>query len=169
MTGRRYQSLGLFLAAIAAFGMGFGAHHVAQAANPTDAEKMIGTDAGRAALQKAGLSAEQFKAMLSKLTPGQRATVEEMARDLTPKARLTARMVGAGYTLEEAKDRIAVLTGDEIAKLADEPNAVSSGAGVGAAIVIITLIFAVVLIMIYYVFVEEPPDEDETSDAPPAK
>lgn len=167
MTGRMCQSAGLFLAAVAAFALGFGAHHVARADNPSDIDKMIETEAGQAALQKAGLSAGQFKAVLSKLTPAQRATIEEMARDLTPRARLTARMVAAGYTVDEARERIALLTDGEIAKLADDPNAVSSGSGVGAAIVIICLIFAVILVAAYFIVAEEPPPEEDEKPAPP--
>jgi uncharacterized small protein (DUF1192 family) len=166
MVGMRWQSLGLFLASLAAFGLGLGVHRTARAEQAGNMVKVMDTEAGRAALARAGVTAEQFKAMLDRMTPEQRAHIEAKALSLTPEARLTARMVAAGYSVAEAKERVAVLSGDEIVRLADDPNAVSSGAGAGAGIAIVVLVFLVILVVIYYAFMEEP---REYESAPPAE
>ncbi len=170
MAKKYLQGLGLFLATFAAFALAVGYPNSAlAAAGETDLsqiETLIGTEAGKIALARAGVTAEQFKTMLAKLTPEQRAKVEKMAGDATPKARLAAGMLAAGYTQKEIDERLALLTNDEMAKLADSPDAVTAGTGVGTAILIVLLVLVAVLTAWYFVAVEDPGVEPEPEPAP---
>lgn len=170
MAKKFLRGLGLFLAMFAAFALAVGHPNTALAAAGTTApsriEKLIGTEAGKAALARAGVTAEQFKTMLAKLTPEQRANVEKIAADATPRARLAAGMLAAGYTQKEINERLALLTNDEMAKLADSPDALTAGAGVGTVILVVLLVFVAVLTAWYFVAVEDPEAAPEPAPAP---
>lgn len=170
MAKKYLQGLGLFLATFAAFALAVGYPSSAlAAAGKTDLsqiEKLVGTEAGKAALARAGVTAEQFKTMLAKLTPEQRAKVEKMAGDATPRARLAAGMLAAGYTQKEINERLALLTNDEMAKLADSPDAVTAGTGVGTVILVVLLVFVAVLTAWYFVAIEDPDVQPEPEPAP---
>lgn len=168
MTKKVLQSAGLFLATFAAFALAVGHPHTAlAAAGKTDlsrVEKLIDTEAGETALARAGVSADEFKTMLAKLTPEQRTKVETMARNASPRARLTAGMLAAGYTKEEINKRLDLLTNEEMAKLADSPDAVTAGTSVGTAVAVVLIVFIAVLVAWYFVAVEDP----EAADPAPA-
>ena len=170
MAKNHLQGLGLFLATFAAFALAVGYPNTAfAAAGKTDLsqiEKLIGTEAGKVALARAGVTAEQFKTMLAKLTPEQRARVENMAGDATPKARLAAGMLAAGYTQKEINERLALFTNDEMAKLADSPDAVAAGTGVGTVILVVLLVFVAVCTAWYFVAIEDPDVEPGPAPAP---
>lgn len=170
MAKKYLQGLGLFLTTFAAFALAVGHPNNALAtagrADLAQIETLIGTEAGKAALAQAGVTAEQFKAMLAKLTPEQRAKVEKMAADAAPKARLAAGMLAAGYTQKEINERLALLTNDEVAKLADSPDAVTAGTGVGTAILVVLLVFVAVITAWYFVAIEDPESPPEPVPAP---
>ncbi|MFH1732312.1 MAG: PA2779 family protein [Planctomycetota bacterium] len=165
MVKKYLQCLGLFLASAAACALAIGYPHAALAVTGqpglSDAEKMLDTEAGKTALAKAGLSAEQFKTMLASLSPEQHAKLEQMVRDITPGARLAAGMRAAGYTDSEVRERLALLSDEEIAKLADSPDAVAAGTSVTTVVLIILLVFVAIVVAWYFVAVEDP-------GAPPA-
>ncbi len=161
---------GLFLAAFAAFALAAGVPQIVLAAPPqadlADVESLIETEEGKAALDKAGVSAEEFKTMLSKLSPERRAEIENMVRDITPKARLTAEMKAAGYTQEEVDERLSVLSDDEIAKLSASPDATAGGTSVATVVLIALLVFMAVLVAWYFVAVEDPEGGGPAEPAP---
>ena len=171
---RKYlQGLGLFLATFAAFALAAGYPNTAlAAAGKTDlsrVETLIRTDSGKAALTKAGVTAEQFNTMLGKLTPEQRGRIEKMAAAATPKARLAAGMLAAGYTQKEIDERLSLLRNDEMAKLADSPDAVTAGTGVGTVVLIVVIVLVIVLTAWYFVAVEDPTEPDPEPEPAPAK
>ncbi len=97
----KFENVGLFLAVLAAFALGFGAPQVASAApEMTEVEE---------------------------LTAEQEALVEA-AVETSPHARLAVRMVQLGYEESEIIERLELLTDDEIASLADEPIKMEAGA-----------------------------------------
>ena len=154
----RVTSLGLFLAVFAAFALAAGSPAVA-AGETTVIEKTFASDAGKTALEKAGISAEQFSEMVGKLTSEQRAKVEGMLTGMTPEARLSTRLLAAGYTEVEVAARIATLSSDEVAKLAASDQATSSAGGVGTVIFIAALLIVALVIALYFMALEEPYDE----------
>lgn len=160
MIGKKLNVVGLFLASFAAFALGLGQPHAA-AAGAVDLsriENLMDTQEGRAALARAGVSAEGFTRMLAGLSPEQRRTIAEMAGAASPEARLGARMTAEGYTQAEISERLALLSNDEIARLADDPEATSSGTGVSTVILVLCLALVVVLVGYYFMFFEpEPP------------
>ena len=165
MTGKNWQCVGLFMAAIAAFSLACGNPQVVFAATPdSPVEQALNTAQGRAALARAGISPDQFKTMLQSLSPEQRARLDEMASDMTPRAILAARMTAQGYTKPEVDERLAVLTQDEVASLAGNPEATVGGAGVGSAIFILALVIVACLVVFYFAFWEPAP----SSPPPPA-
>ena len=175
MHGKYLHCWGLFLAAFAAFSLALGQPQVLLAAtekvNLSDVERMIDTKEGRAALAKTGISAEKFKAMLARLSPEQREKLGNMVKNSTPEARLTARMMAAGYTKPEVDQRLAVLTADEIATLADDPAAMTAGTGVCTVILVTLLVLVAVGVSWYFVAIEEPiePAPAPEAEAPPAE
>ena len=88
-------------------------------------------------------------------------------RDASAKARLAARMRAVGYTEAEANERIRLLTDEEIAELADDPDAMASGTGVTTVVLICSLVFVAALVAWYFVAAE--PVEPPAPEAPPAK
>jgi len=147
----------LFLAALAAFSLATGYAPVVQAASDLSAaEQVIDTPEGKAALENAGVSSDKARAMLSTLTPEQRERLNEMVKDITPKARLTAGMLAAGYTMDEAQARLAVLTDAEIAKLASDPEGMTSGGYVATVGVILIALLVFMLVSWYFVAIEDP-------------
>jgi hypothetical protein len=166
MIGTFLKDGGLFLAAFAAFTLAAGHPHVACAAgdpHPQSVEELLQTEEGKAAIERAGYSPEAFKALLDKLSPEQRRALDEKVRNASPRTRLAARLVAAGYTRAEAEERLARLTDEEIVRLANDPDATTAGAGTGAAVAIAVLVLAVVLVAVYFLFIEEP-----TAEPPPA-
>lgn len=174
MAKKYLQCLGLFLASAAACALAVGYPHTAlavtgQPGGPSDVEKVLDTEAGKTALANAGLSAEQFKTMLASLSPEQQAKLEQMVRDITPKARLAAGMRAAGYTDNEVRERLALLSDEEIAKLADSPDAVTAGTGVTTVVLIILLVFIAVVVAWYFVAIEDPEGSGPPAAAAPAE
>jgi|GEM_PF-6967727 len=172
MTGKYWQSLGLFLMASAAFSVALGHPRVAlattESVEPSGVEKALGTEQGRAALARAGLSAEQARTMLAALSPEQRSALDDMAASITPKAQLGARMMAAGYTKAEVDERLALLSDDEIATLAGDTEATTAGTGAGFVIAVLVVILVAVLVAWYFVAIEEPAiDYSEPAPAPP--
>jgi len=165
MTGKFVQCGGLFLAMTAALALGFGTPR-AMAADAQDGkasiEQALSTPEGQAALARAGLSADQLKAELAKLTPEQRAELEKQMAEPTAKARLGARMMAAGYSRTEAAERLAMLTDDEAAKLADNPEATTGGTNP----ILFGLAIAVVALLVALFFVTEPAPEEPEAPAP---
>lgn len=173
MAKKYLQCLGLFLASAAACALAVGYPHTALAVTgqpgPSDVEKVLDTEAGKTALAEAGLSAERFKTMLASLSPEQQAKLEQMVRDITPKARLAAGMRAAGYTDNEVRERLALLSDEEIAKLADSPDAVTAGTGVGTVVLIIIIVFVAVVVAWYFVAIEDPEGSGPPAAAAPAE
>lgn len=175
MTGKYWQRLGLFLMAFAAFSIALGHPHVVLAATdsvePSGVEKVLGTEQGRATLAEAGLSAEQAKTMLAALSPQQRSALDDMAESITCKAQLGARMMAAGYTKAEVDERLALLSEDEIARLAGDPEATTAGTGAGFVIAVLVVILVAVLVAWYFVAIEEPaiPYAEPAPVPPPAE
>ena len=173
MAKKYLQCLGLFLASVAACALAAGYPHTALAATGqpglADVEKMLDTEAGKTALAKAGLSAEQFKTMLASLSPEQQAKLEQMVRGITPRARLAAGMRAAGYTDNEVRERLALLSDEEIAKLADSPDAVTAGAGVTTVVLIILIVFVVIAVAWYFIAIEDPEGPGPPAAATPAE
>jgi len=177
MTGKHLlQCAGLFLATVAAFSLALGQPRVVLAATgdiaPSAVEQLADTTAGKAALRRAGVSAEKFKLMLATLAPGQRQKLEALAEKLTARARLSARMIAQGYTQAEADQRLALLTDAEIARLADDQDAMASGRGVWFIAALVGAVMALV-VSLYFMALEEPlPEEPEPAPQPtppPAK
>jgi len=157
--------LGLFLAALAAFSIALGQPHVALAANESDlsaVDKLIKTPDGKAALARVGLSEAKFNELLGRLSPDQKKELASLIDKSTPKSRLTAKMIAAGYTAAEAKERLALLSDDEIAKLADDPDAMT--AGTQAIAVAIAIVITLLILWVY--FATEPAPEPAPSPAP---
>ena len=172
MATKNLRCLGLFLASFAAFALAVGYPNTARADEPaSDSEQIVRlfeTAEGQAALKQAGLSAEQVATMLSALSPGQRAALEEMIRDITPRAILRARLLDAGYTDDEIQERLALLTEAEITEFAGSPDATTGGTGVGTVILVVLLVFVAVLVAWYFVAVENPETGDEPVEPAPA-
>ena len=157
MTGKRWQALGLFLAAMAAFSLACGGPRVALAANePSVVEQALSTPQGKAALAKSGVSPEKLNAMLASLSPEQRQKLEKMAAGMTPKAVLTARLLSQGYTQGEVSERLAVLSNDEMVQLAGSPEATEGGGFVAAIAVGLALVLVAVLVAFYFCAIENP-------------
>lgn len=169
MRRRSVYGLGLFLGSVAAFALGFGHPHVVQAApgprERSSVEQVMATDAGKAALARAGVSEARFREMLSKLSPEQKQELEKLAAEQTPKVRLTARLLAAGYTAAEAKERIALLTDEEIARLAESPDA-TTGGGVVIAVLVAAVVLVAGLVFGWFKWFEPSPTP---SEPPPAK
>ena len=176
MTGKHLQCAGLFLATVAAFSLALGQPRVVLAAtediDPSAIEQLADTRAGKAALGRAGVSAEKLKLMLARLSPGQRQKLEAFAEKLTPRARLGAKMIAEGYTRAEADERLALLTGAEIAKLADDPDAMAAGKGVWFIAALVGALMALI-VSLYFMALEEPvleePEPEPKPGPPPAK
>jgi hypothetical protein len=173
MKSRFSYGLALFLATAAAFSIGLGHPRAALAADDTadlaTIEKLIDTPAGKTALERAGVSADDFKAMLGRLSPEQKKAIAEKIGRMQPKARLAAQMVRAGYTPRQAAERIAVLTDDEIATLTGDPDAMASGGAVGTIFVIVLMVLAAILVSWYFVAIEPEPVPPGADEPPPAK
>jgi len=168
MTGRKAYNLGLFLAAFAAFALGVGHPHIAQAAEevgPAAFESLMNTPEGKAALTRAGLSDAKLKTMLAALSSEQQKALAEAAAGLLPRARLTAQLKAEGYNDTEIGDRLAVLTDQEIAELARDPEAMTSGTGVGTIVFLLALVLVAVLVAWYFVAIEEPEIDDTPKTA----
>lgn len=172
MTGKHLHTTGLFLASIAAFSIGLGQPRTvfAAGAEPDLAriQKLVETKEGKAVLARAGVSAAQFKLMLGKLSTEQRQTLESALARLTPEARLCARLIAAGYTKAEAEERIAILTQDELARLADNPEATTGGGAVAGAVAALLVFLAVLLVSWYFVAIEDPDVDRPSPRASPA-
>ena len=168
MTHRYLECTGLFLGTLAAFFLALGQPHVVLAATGERdlcrVEKLAETAEGKAALAKAGISARDFKAALARLSPEQRQRLEKMARNITPRTRLAAKMSAEGYSPAEVNERLVLLADDEVAKLADNPDAATAGAGVGTIAFVLILVVVVVAITWHFVVMEGPTEEE----APPA-
>ena len=167
MTGKHVQRFGLFLATFAVLALALGQPQTALAGDvgASDIERLMSTEEGRAALDSAGLSPDRFKAMFAALSPRQQEALVNLARDAAPKARLRARLLAEGYTEAEVNDRLALLTDDEIARLAADPGATEAGSGVGTVLFVICLVLVAVLVAWYFVAAEpvaepEPPAGD---------
>lgn len=173
MAKKYLQCLGLFLASAAACALAIGYPHTALAvtgqSDLSDVEKVLDTEAGKTALANAGLSAEQFKTMLASLSPEQQANLKQMVRDITPRARLAAGMRAAGYTDNEVRERLALLSDEEIAKLADSPDAVTAGTGVTTVVLIIIIVFVVITVAWYFVAIEDPEGHGPPAAPAPAE
>ena len=142
MRGKRLSSIGLFLAAVAAFALGIGHSNVALAD----------------ATAKADGAVSKAKAEFAKMTPEQqREFVAKLLRE-SPRARLAVQMAREGYTPAEVKERLALLTDDEVAKLAGDPEAMNAGAGVSTAIFILSVLVIGLLIVVYFAAVEPVPE-----------
>ncbi len=174
MTGKKLHSVGLFLASIASFSVGLGQPRTVFAAGAevdiARMQKLIETKEGKAVLARAGISAAQFALLLRKLSSEQRRTLESALARITPEARLTARLVAAGYTKAEAEERIALLTYDEVARLADNPEATTGGGAIASALAALLVLLAALLVSWYFVAIEDPEldvPSPRTSPAPP--
>jgi len=142
MTGKHLQCAGLFLAAFAAFWLALGQPRLALAAS-----------------EKPAPSAEQVRAMLERLSPEQREALEN-------KACLAAKMLAVGYSAKEIKGRLALLTPEEMVRLARNPEATTGGKFAGFLLAVAAVIIVALLITGYFVAVEEPPPPPEP---PPAR
>ena len=127
MTGKRFYCAGLFLAALAAFSLAFGQPRLALA----DAEQVA---APSSAVQN-----------LAKTEDGNAALT-----------RLVAGMLAAGYSPEEVRGRLALLTTDEMVRLADNPEATTGGKFVGILLAAALAFIVALLVGGYFVAVEEP-------------
>jgi hypothetical protein len=160
--GSKTFNLGLFLAACAATLLAMGSPQAA-AANPTArAEELVRTPEGQAALARYGLTPERFSEMLERLTPAQRARVERLLRQADPRSRLETRLIASGYTPAEARERLAALSDDEIAALADHPDAMTAGTSDGVIVGFAALLLVIVFLVIYFLFIEDdlaPPEK----------
>lgn len=163
----RVSSLGLFLAVFAAFSLATGSH-VFAAGEPTVIEKAFATDAGKSALEKAGVNQAKFSEMVAKLTPEQRVKIEGMLKGVTPEARLASRMLATGYTEKEAAARIASLSSDEVAKLAVSDEATASAGEAGIWIAALVVVVVALLIFLYYMAIEDPGTGNQQAEAQPA-
>ena len=123
MENRRSYNVGLFFGVMAALALGFGMPQ-ATAAAQADVE----------------MSVEQ-------LTPEQQAALVEAAMEASPHVRLAVEMANQGYEEAEILERLAMLTDEEVAKLADEPVAMEAGA-VHGAIVLAIIVVAVLILVI---------------------
>ena len=170
MTGKRVQCLGLFLATFAAFLLALGQPGgVLGDTGKTDlsaVEKFMTTKDGSEALAKAGISVEKLQAMLAELSPEQRASLEKTLASIGPKVRLGAKMEAAGYSKAEANERLALLSDAEIAKLAADPEGMTSG-GFIAVLAVLIMVAAIW----YFVVIEDPgtPPPAPQPEPPPAK
>jgi uncharacterized repeat protein (TIGR01451 family) len=175
MLGRRTELAGLFLAAMAATILGMGGAQTVLAANPEmqmmEIEKLLQTDHGKTAMAKLGLSLDDVRELTKKLSPEQLRSLQKMAKDAHPKARLTARMVAAGYTLDEAKERISVFSDVEVTKLANDTTYMDGGEGRGAVALILLLLLALLGLLWWWLSGEdddeEPAIEPEPGDTTP--
>lgn len=172
MIGKHLHTVGLFLASMAAFSVGLGQPRTVFAADAeTDIariQKFIETREGRTVLARAGVSPAQFKLMLGKLTTEQRQSLWSALARITPEARLAARLVAAGYTKAEAEERIALLTQDEVARLADNPEATTGGGAVPSVVAALLVLLAALLVSWYFVAIEDPELERPSPKASPA-
>lgn len=159
------KSLVFFLAAFAAFGLAFGADKAMAAQETSALESVFGTPAGKAALAKTGVDAAKLGAMIQKLTPEQRTRVESLLKQASPENVLVARMIESGYTPAEAAKRLAVMSNDEIASLAGNPESTATG---GSAFIALLIIIIVALIIILY-YQNEPTDEYTPPSPPPSR
>ena len=160
MRVRTWQNVGLFLAMCAAFSLAFGYQHAAVAGgNASLVEQTMSSEQGKAALEKAGVTPEQFATMYKSLTPEQKSQLESMVRDATPRAILSARMMEQGYTQAEAAQRLALLSNEEVARLAGNPDSTASGGAVEGLVFVLCLVLVAILVAWYFVAVESPEQE----------
>ncbi len=128
MIGQKSYHLGLLLGCLAAFAIGLGYPHAAAA-------------------DDAATAAEQ-------LTPQQQALIEA-AIAASPEVRLAVKLANRGYTADEIDERLSVLTDEEIASLAGEPEMMEAGTGC----VLFVLAIAVVAVITALIFVSSGPAE----------
>ncbi len=167
MLGRRMELMALFMAAAAATVLGLGGPQTVLAAN-TDyqamqLETLLQTEHGKAAMARLGLSLDDVQEMTRKLSPEQLRRLERLARDAHPKARLTAQMIASGYSLEEAKERISVLSDDEVTKLANDPAFMHPGSGTRGIAIVVILLLALLGLLWWWL------SGDEEAEAAPAQ
>ena len=164
MMGRTWR-IGLFLATVAACYLAMGTPAMA-AAPESAAQQALSTPQCKDALAKAGISTEQAEKMIKALTPDQRAQLERMAQELTPKSILSARMLSQGYTQTEVNERLASLTNDEIVQLAGNPDATVGGTNAGLAIAILCVVLAAILVTLYFTALEPGVETAPSAPAP---
>ncbi len=123
MENRRSYNVGLFFGVMAALALGFGMPQATVAAQ-ADVETAV-----------------------EQLTPEQQAALVEAAMEVSPHVRLAVEMANQGYEEAEILERLAMLTDEEVAKLADDPVAMEAGA-VWGAILVTSLVVAVLVLVI---------------------
>ncbi len=123
MDNRRFYNVGLFLGVMAALALGLG---MPQAAADAQADVEMAVE---------------------QLTPEEQEALVEAAMEASPHVRLAVMMANQGYGEAEILERLAMLTDEEGAKLADEPVAMEAGAVPGALVVAI-LVVAVLLLVV---------------------
>ncbi len=131
MIGQKSFHLGLLLGCLAAFAIGLGYPHAVAADEPVAA-------------------AEQ-------LTPQQQALIEA-AVAASPEVRLAVKLANRGYNADEIDERLSVLTDEEIASLAGEPEKMEAGA-FGCLVFIMSV--ALVAIITALIFVTYEPGATE--------
>ena len=104
MSNGSFFSIGLFLGVMAALALGFGMP------------------------QAAAASQANVEAAVEQLTAEQQAALVEAAMETSPHVRLAVMMANQGYGEAEILERLAMLSDEEVAKLADEPVAMEAGA-----------------------------------------
>ncbi|MFW6158526.1 MAG: PA2779 family protein [Planctomycetota bacterium] len=143
MTRKAFCNLGLFLATMAALALGLG-HPQVTFAGETDA-----------------LAPETLTETVERLSPEQRRALVDAAVVASPRARLAVKMANQGYTTDEIRDRLALLSEKEIETLAGEPEAMEAGGSVGTVVFVFSLALVAAIVAWYFMFQEpvevEPP------------